>query len=78
LEGLLYVENSTKMRPSVVAMAGIAAALGVAAGQVKTGPEVGSRIPAFELADQHGRRRAFDNLRGPNGLVLTFVRSADW
>jgi len=43
-----------------------------------TGPAVGARIPAFEAVDQDGKPRTFDNLRGPNGLVLLFVRSADW
>ena len=43
-----------------------------------TGPAVGARIPAFEAVDQDGRARTFDTLRGPNGLVLLFVRSADW
>lgn len=45
---------------------------------LKTGPAVGSRIPAFEVSDQEGRRQTFETLRGPNGLVLLFVRSADW
>jgi hypothetical protein len=45
---------------------------------LKTGPAVGSRIPAFEAADQNGRKRTFETLRGPKGLVLLFVRSADW
>jgi len=43
-----------------------------------TGPAVGARIPAFEAVDQDGKPRTFENLRGPNGLVLLFVRSADW
>jgi hypothetical protein len=47
-------------------------------GQVPTGPEVGAKIPQFELPDQDGKPRTFDNLRGPQGLVLAFVRSADW
>lgn len=44
----------------------------------KTGPAVGSRIPAFDATDQNGRRQTFETLRGPKGLVLLFVRSADW
>ena len=42
------------------------------------GPAVGARIPALEAVDQEGKPRTFDNLRGPKGLVLLFVRSADW
>ena len=44
----------------------------------KTGPAIGQRIPEFEAIDQNGRRQTFDTLRGPHGLALLFVRSADW
>ncbi len=47
-------------------------------GAVKTGPDVGERIPAFEVEDADGNPRHFENLKGPKGLVLLFVRSADW
>lgn len=42
------------------------------------GPEIGTRIPAFQARDQHGTLQTFQSLRGPRGLVITFVRSADW
>ena len=45
---------------------------------LKTGPDVGSSVPLFTLLDQYGAPRDFDNLRGKKGLVLVFVRSADW
>jgi hypothetical protein len=45
---------------------------------VKTGPAVGSKIPAFEAIDQTGARHTFETLKGPKGLALLFVRSADW
>lgn len=45
---------------------------------LKTGPAVGAKIPPFEAADQFGRRQTFESLRGPKGLALLFVRSADW
>ena len=45
---------------------------------MKTGPAVGSKIPPFEVGDHVGRRQSFESLRGPKGLVLLFVRSADW
>ena len=45
---------------------------------LKTGPGVGARIPAFEAVDQEGKRQTFESLRGPKGLALLFVRSADW
>jgi hypothetical protein len=45
---------------------------------MRTGPAIGSRIPDFEAPDQDGKTRNFATLRGPKGLVLMFVRSADW
>lgn len=45
---------------------------------VKTGPPVGAVIPNFSAVDQNGRRQTFETLRGSKGLVLMFVRSADW
>lgn len=57
----------------------LAAAIGIHAwAQTPTGPEVGQRIPAFEATDQNGVRQTLETLAGPNGLVLLFVRSADW
>jgi peroxiredoxin len=44
----------------------------------KTGPAVGTHIPAFEAVDLNGKRQTFDTLKGPKGLLLMFVRSADW
>ena len=43
-----------------------------------TGPEIGERIPSIEAVDQHGQRRDFDALAGPNGAMILFYRSADW
>jgi hypothetical protein len=54
-----------------------AAALG-AAGEVRSGPGVGSKIPAFEARDQNGKVQTPDSIRGPKGAVLVFFRSADW
>ena len=42
------------------------------------GPQVGTRVPDFTLADQRGRPRTLASLMGPKGLMLVFVRSADW
>lgn len=53
----------------------------IAAAQVpgtKTGPEVGQKTPAFEARDQNGKTQTLATLRGPKGLMLLFVRSADW
>ncbi len=43
-----------------------------------TGPAVGEAIPSFSAVDQNGDRQSFDSLKGPNGLLLLFHRSADW
>jgi len=45
---------------------------------LKSGPDVGASIPILSLQDQYGAARNFDNLGGAKGLVLVFVRSADW
>lgn len=42
------------------------------------GLEVGTRIPEFQARDQHGTLQTFQSLRGPRGLVIVFIRSADW
>jgi len=42
------------------------------------GPAVGEAIPRFEARDQTGRLRTLEDLKGPNGLMLLFFRSADW
>jgi peroxiredoxin len=38
----------------------------------------GAAIPKFELKDQAGNTQTFDSLKGSNGLLLIFSRSADW
>ena len=45
---------------------------------IRTGPEVGEKIPDFRAVDQNGRWVDFDELKGPQGAVLVFHRSADW
>lgn len=42
------------------------------------GPAVGQPLPSFEARDQDGKLRTLESLKGPNGLVLVFFRSADW
>lgn len=46
--------------------------------KLATGPAVGQKIPPFEAVDQNGKRQTFESLKGPNGLLLMFHRSADW
>jgi peroxiredoxin len=45
---------------------------------MQTGPSIGQPIPEFEAIDQTGRRQTFETLRGPHGMALLFIRSADW
>jgi hypothetical protein len=45
---------------------------------LSVGLAVGQKAPAFSTRDQLGRVQTLDTLRGPNGTVLLFFRSADW
>ena len=42
------------------------------------GPQIGERVPDFSLSDQNGLVHTLDSIRGPNGTMLLFHRSADW
>ena len=42
------------------------------------GLEVGQRAPAFALTDQFGHQQSNETLKGLQGTVLLFFRSADW
>jgi hypothetical protein len=44
----------------------------------KRGSQVGDRVPDFSLTDQDGRVRTLQSLMGARGLMLVFLRSADW
>lgn len=44
----------------------------------KLGPQVGERVPDFNLQDQNGRHQTLSSIMGPRGAMLVFVRSADW
>lgn len=46
--------------------------------ELKTGPNVGEMVPAFELGDQNGKRWPASELMGSNGLLLVFTRSVVW
>jgi len=65
------------LQSALVALAALAA-LQVTASKSELGPKVGDQFPAFEAPDQQGRTQSFETLRGPNGLLLLFYRSADW
>ena len=42
------------------------------------GLAVGQKAPTFSARDEFGRVQTLDTLKGPNGTVLLFFRSADW
>jgi hypothetical protein len=42
------------------------------------GLAVGQKAPAFSARDQFGQVQTLDTLKGKNGTVLLFFRSADW
>lgn len=42
------------------------------------GLALGQKAPTFSAHDQFGKTQTFDTLKGSNGTVLLFFRSADW
>jgi cytochrome oxidase Cu insertion factor (SCO1/SenC/PrrC family) len=42
------------------------------------GPQVGERVPDFQLSDQSGRAQTLQTIMGRRGAMLVFIRSADW
>jgi len=78
----------TRSRPARRRIGGVLAALSVFAFNPvlaqtpipakEGGPKVGQKIPAFKASDQFGHQQTLSSLMGPKGLVLLFVRSADW
>jgi hypothetical protein len=42
------------------------------------GPAIHGTAPAINAPDQHGATQTLETLAGRNGVVLLFVRSADW
>lgn len=58
---------------------GSAAAATAAAQETIPGPAVGDAFPhTLEARDQNGEARSLENLYGDKGVVVLFVRSADW
>ena len=43
-----------------------------------SGIAIGQIAPAFELKDQNGRTHTLKSLMGRKGVLLVFIRSADW
>ncbi len=45
---------------------------------MSVGLAVGQKAPAFSIRDQSGQLQTLETLKGANGTVLLFFRSADW
>jgi AhpC/TSA family len=43
-----------------------------------TGIAIGQTAPGFELKDQNGQTHTLKSLMGRKGVLLVFIRSADW
>ncbi len=76
------VRNITLLAFSALVMLSVRAAAQrepwMEAPPTSTGLEIGKKIPPFQLRDQNGAVKTFESLRGPNGLAIYFIRSADW
>ena len=44
----------------------------------RLGPQVGERVPGFNLKDQSGKMSTLPSVMGPKGAMLVFFRSVDW
>ena len=44
----------------------------------RLGPQVGERVPDFNLKDQTGKAWTLPSIMGQKGAMLVFFRSADW
>src|SRR5437764_7672156 len=42
------------------------------------GPQVGERVPDFNLPDSHGAMHTLASIMGAKGATIIFIRSADW
>jgi len=72
---MLY--SSLRIMAQMLPVVALLATAGLAQA-ASTGLQPGARIPSFSLKDQRGLAQTFDSLKGPNGLVILFNRSADW
>lgn len=42
------------------------------------GPQIGERVPGFNLKDQSGTTRTLPSVMGAKGAMIVFFRSVDW
>jgi hypothetical protein len=50
----------------------------VSIGPMSIGLAVGQKAPGFSAHDEFGHVQTLETLKGKNGTVLLFFRSADW
>lgn len=50
----------------------------ISCGPMAIGLQVGQKAPDFSLRDEFGKVQTLETLKGTNGTVLLFFRSADW
>jgi len=74
-----------KLAYAILLVSGFLASVGVQQappGQPTAKPSIGlqagQKAPEFTLRDQFGQEQSNETLRGSNGTVLLFFRSADW
>jgi hypothetical protein len=72
----LLTRQSARLLPALIFFS--ACAVTSAQQAIKTDPEVGSTLPAFEAPDQNGRLQNLQSILGPKGALLVSCRSADW
>ena len=64
---------------AILALANMqAASSGKQADAPSIGLQVGNRAPSFASRDQFAHEQSIETLKGSNGTVLLFFRSADW
>lgn len=66
------------MRIAIAVAVAAVAGVGLGTYQEDWGPPVGDALPVLAAEDQHGVKRQLASLAGERGLLLFFVRSADW
>lgn len=71
-------EAPSVMRIAIAFALSILAVTAHAAYQDDWGPPVGAVLPALAAEDQSGVERRVADLAGEKGLLVFFVRSADW
>jgi len=75
----MRVQGSVFVRLMVVTVALVFLGLPLATQAQELGPRIGAKIPDMGTpSDQTGKQRSLSSLMGEKGLVLFFVRSADW